>query len=154
MDGLRQYIISVVTAALICGIVSAIVTGGAAKELVRLLCGVFLALTVIQPITRVEVGQLLEAFSDAQEGDAVAAMGENLARETMADIIKAETEAYILDKAAKLNAELRVEVTIGEDSLPISVKLDGSASPYARQQLESILETDLGITKENQLWTG
>ena len=60
----------------------------------------------------------LRYMDDAEDA---AAMGENLARDSMADIIKEETEAYILDKAADLHANLRVEVTVGEDNLPAAV---------------------------------
>ena len=60
---------------------------------------------------------------------------ENLARDSMADIIKEETEAYILDKAADLHANLRVEVAVGEDNLPAAVTISGEASPYARRQI-------------------
>lgn len=81
-------------------------------------------------------------------------MGENLARDSMADIIKEETEAYILDKAADLHANLHVEVTVGEDSLPMAVTLSGEASPYARRQIQAIIANDLGISKENQKWIG
>ena len=72
----------------------------------------------------------------------------------MADIIKAETEAYILDKASQLNVELSVEVTIDEENIPTAVTLSGEVSPYARRQLQEIIESDLGIAKENQRWTG
>ncbi|MFR3325850.1 MAG: hypothetical protein ACLTR8_15535 [Oscillospiraceae bacterium] len=56
-------------------------------------------------------------------------MGENLARDSMADIIKEETEAYILDKAADLHANLRVEVAVGEDNLPAAVTISGGGVP-------------------------
>ena len=83
-----------------------------------------------------------------------AAMGENLARDSMADIIKEETEAYILDKAADLHANLRVEVAVGEDNLPAAVTISGEASPYARRQIQAMIANDLGISKENQKWIG
>ena len=95
-------------------------------------------------------------FSLGYMGDAedAAAMGENLARDSMADIIKEETEAYILDKAADLHANLHVEVIVGEDNLPTAVTLSGEASPYARRQIQAIIANDLGISKENQKWIG
>lgn len=93
----------------------------------------------------------LRYMDDAEDA---AAMGENLARDSMADIIKEETEAYILDKAADLHANLRVEVTIGEDNLPAAVTISGEASPYARRQIQAMIANDLGISKENQKWIG
>ena len=93
----------------------------------------------------------LGSHADAEDA---AAMGENLARDSMADIIKEETEAYILDKAADLHANLRVEVAVGEDNLPAAVTISGEASPYARRQIQAMIANDLGISKENQKWIG
>lgn len=157
MEALRQYVLSVTAAALICGIVSGLARGSAAKEWIRLLCGLLLAFTAIRPLARLEVNAFAELpLPFAQEAETTAALGENMARQAVADSIKAESEAYILDKAAALNADVTVEVTVSEDSTPVpaAVKLSGSASPYARRQLERILQTELGIAKENQLWTG
>lgn len=157
MDGLRQYVIAVTAAALICGIVSGLVQNGAAKEVIRLLCGLFLAFTAIRPMAGLDLNALLEySFSFSGDAESTAAMGENMARQTMADIIKAESEAYILDKAAELNASVTVEITVSEDGTPIPMAavLGGEVSPYAKQQLGRILQADLGIAKENQLWTG
>ena len=81
-------------------------------------------------------------------------MGENLARDSMAEIIKSETEAYILDTARSLQAEVTVEVSVNEENVPDSVTVSGAVSPYVRRQLQRIIESDLGIAKENQKWTG
>ena len=157
MDGLRQYVISVVAAAIICGIITGLIQKGTAKEIVKLVCGFFLAFTVIHPIADFDISSLSD-FGFAYSGDAAeaAALGENIAQESLREIIKAETEAYILDKATALNLELSVEVSISEDDtpVPVAVCLSGEASPYARQQLQGTLQSDLGIAKENQLWTG
>lgn len=157
MEALRQYIISVTTAAMIGGIITGLFQNGTAKEVVKLICGVFLAFTVMRPVAGLDFEELLEVdLLYSQDAEEAAALGENLARESMADIIKAETEAYILDKAAALNADLTAEVTVNNDDppIPVSVRLSGEVSPYARQQLQSMIQEDLGISKENQLWTG
>ena len=101
MEALRQYVISVVAAAMLCGIVVRLFPNGSGKQVGKLICGLFLAYTVLSPISRVDFSKLpdfsLRYMDDAEDA---AAMGENLARDSMADIIKEETEAYILDKAA------------------------------------------------------
>ena len=150
MEALRQYVISVVAAALLCGIVVRLFPNGSGKQVGKLICGLFLAYTVLSPISRVDFSNLPD-FSLRCMDDA---MGENLARDSMADIIKEETEAYILDKAADLHANLRVEVAVGEDNLPAAVTISGEASPYARRQIQAMIANDLGISKENQKWIG
>ena len=156
MEALRQYVISVVAAAMLCGIVVRLFPNGSGKQMGKLICGLFLAYTVLSPISRVDFSKLpdfsLRCMDDAEDA---AAMGENLARDSMADIIKEETEAYILDKAdSDLNAQVRVEVAVGEDNLPAAVTISGEASPYARRQIQAMIANDLGISKENQTWIG
>ena len=144
MEALRQYVISVVAAAMLCGIVVRLFPNGSGKQMGKLICGLFLAYTVLSPISRVDFSKLpdfsLRCMDDAED--------------SMADIIKEETEAYILDKAADLHANLRVEVAVGEDNLPAAVTISGEASPYARRQIQAMIANDLGISKENQKWIG
>lgn len=155
MDSLREYAISLVTAALICGMISGMAANHAAKEIIRFLCGVLLTITVLRPLAGIDLENLLEhSFPVVQDVSSMTAEGKSMAEETMADIIKAETEAYILDKAAEWDAQLHISVSLNEDHLPVAVEIGGEVSPYIRRQLESMLQTDLGITKENQLWTG
>lgn len=157
MEGLRRYVISVTAAALICGVITGIVKKGGAGELIRMLCGLVLAFTILYPISGLNLEALtFDLLPSAWEGESMAAQGEKISRQSMADIIKSETEAYILDKAAALEVSLTAEVSLSEDDIPVpvGVTLSGSLSPYARSQLTNVIEKDLGIPKEKQLWTG
>lgn len=155
MDSLRQYVVSVVCAALIFSLLSGLTSKGHTKDLVRFLCGLFLTITVIQPISRLDINSLIEfSVPYTMEAEEAALTGEIMAGNTVTDIIKAESEAYILDKAKQLHAELEINVTLSDEQIPVSAEINGQISPYAREKMETILETDLGITKENQIWTG
>lgn len=158
MGAVGAYIVSVACAAVLCGILTAILPEkGASASLLRLIIGVFLAFVAIRPLTRVELSDL-PAISDGylKEAEAVSAEGGDLASEAMAAIIKAETEAYILDKAKALDTEIAVEVTLSTDAVPspVAVRVSGAVSPYAKTQLQELLENDLGIAKEDQEWIG
>lgn len=158
MEQLGEYILSVTSAALILGIVSSVIDPkSSAGALIKLIGGLYLTFVVIQPLARFDL-DALTAFTEnfAVDGNAVSAGGQELAREAMADIIKSETEAYILDKAGLYRAELSAEVTLSSDPIPVpvSVEIRGSVSPYAKTQLQSIIETELDIPKENQVWIG
>lgn len=158
MDGLRQYFISVISAAMICAVMSGILgKKGTIGSLIKLICGVFITLTVIKPIANIQIEHFL-TLSDSYQEDAMAAvmMGEKMTEDTLSEIIKTETEAYILSKAKSLNVKVSAEVTLGDGNppMPVSVVIRGDISPYAKGRLMAIIEEDLGITKENQLWTG
>lgn len=158
MEGVRQYVISVVAAAILCGILKSILPGkDAMAGILRLITGIFLAFTVIKPLTRIELGDLpVLSFDYLTEAQIASADGEKIAADAMADIIKQQAEAYILDKAQSLNLQLTVTVTVSDGALPapVGVRLSGTVSPYAKSCLARIIEEDLGIAKENQIWTG
>ena len=150
-----KYVLSLVTAALIGGIVTGFFPDGSFRRLLRLLCGVFLLTVVLAPVSALEMPDLdswlagldMDAWDAVQQGEDYVALRR---REGICERL----EAYILDKAADLHANLRVEVAVGEDNLPAAVTISGEASPYARRQIQAIIANDLGIAKENQKWIG
>lgn len=156
MEGVREYLLTVTCAALLCGILCAMVdekhNGGA---LVKLLCGVFMSLTMILPLSRVSLERIdLDRWEIRQEGESAAEAGLEYARQAKMQIIKSQTEAYILDKASLYELNLTVDVTVSPGDIPVpqAVVLRGRVSPYAKRQMQRMLETELGIPKENQQW--
>lgn len=154
MDSVKQYLLSVICAAIACALVGSLGekkgTGGA---LLKLVTGVFLVFTVISPVRSLKLDSLSFLAEDWQsQAAAAAAMGSQASEESLAAYIKAETEAYILDKAAAMELSLTVEVSLNESYLPESAVLTGEISEFARFRMETILEQDLGIAKENQQW--
>lgn len=126
-------------------------------NLCRMICGLFLAFTVLKPFVQLDLGRL-ETIAQAYSvtADAAAAQGEVLANEAAREIIKQKTEAYILDKAGLYDCHLHVEIAIGEGNPPVpeSVVIHGDASPYARMSLQRLIAEDLNIPKEHQKWIG
>lgn len=156
MDGLRQYIISVTAAGVLCAVIRSVLgEKGTVGALLKLVSGIFLAFVVARPLAKVEIMDASALWEDFSiQADSAAEAGENLAREAMADIIITQTQAYILDKGAELGLELSVQVTLDEDNVPVSVTITGAASPAARTALQNQIQQNLGIAKENQIWTG
>jgi len=72
----------------------------------------------------------------------------------MAQSIIDSTRAYILEKAETFGAELTVEVMLDDSSIPVpsGVRIRGNISPYNREKLGSIIQRDLGIPTEAQIW--
>lgn len=156
MDGLRQYVLSVVATALICGVVPGLLHSGSARELVKLVCGLLLTITVIAPLRGYDIAELDLGDVFSELGSTAVNTGTEMSRSAMADIIKAEAEAYVLDKAAEMDLDVSVEIRLsgGDTPIPEVAVIRGAASPYARERLQDILQTQLGIAKENQQWTG
>lgn len=157
MDDIRQYALSVTAAAVFCGILSSLLTESKTKTLIHLVFGIFLSIAVIRPFTNIDISCISEfpsLFSDIAQPPV--ADGENMAELAVADIIKEETEAYILDKAAELNADIQAEIILSDDDppVPFAAKLYGKTTPYVRRQLQIFLQSELGISKENQQWSG
>ena len=57
MAAFRQYILTVLCGAMICAV--APLFAGEGKKPLRLICGVFLTVTVVAPILRIDLGALL-----------------------------------------------------------------------------------------------
>lgn len=156
MEKLESFGLSVVSAALIVAIITGLFRGkDASAVVVKMIAGLFLAFTVVRPLVALDLSGLdhyLEHFS--QEGSDAAQAGEELARDTYNSYIKAETQAYILDKARDYGATLEVDIKLDDNGVPWGAELTGNVSPYAKAALSGAMETELGILKENQQWIG
>lgn len=156
MEGIKEYLLSIFCAAIICAIVMRLMgEKGTHAVITKLIAGLFLSFTVIYPVAKIDLKDVSDWTSSySSAASQAAAAGEALTKETIAAGIKLRTEAYILDKATALNTSLKVEVTLSEDDIPCpkAVRLSGNVSPYAKAQLQTIITQDLGIAKENQTW--
>ncbi len=152
---MQNYIISILGAAMICGILKKMVQEELLRNLIHMLCGLVLTLVILRPLGSFDFGSL-DMFSESCiiDGKQAAWEGEKMARDALSDSIKEGVEAYISDKAAQVQANIQAEVFLNEENIPVSLELHGNISPYAKAVLADMIETDLGITEENQLWTG
>lgn len=156
MDGLREYVLSVVAAAVLCAILSSIAEkSGSAGKVLHLVCRLFLTFTVISPVAEIPLDgwQDLSAQWEAEAAMAVQA-GEEAYQDSLEAVIRSQVESYILDKARQLGAEISVEVLLDENQIPEEVVISGRISPYLKGELERYLTSQLGIAKERQIWIG
>ncbi len=119
--------------------------------------GLFLAITMLRPLIHIDLGGIwADARLYSKDAERLTLAAQELAREDRTAIIKSKSEAYILDKAASLGAEVTVTVTLSceEPLVPCAVRISGIISPYAKTQLSQIIQNDLAIPKEAQEWTG
>ena len=157
MEALREYLLSVTAAAILCAIVLRLLDGkGSAAALGKMVAGIYMALTVISPLTQIclsDAGDWLPHIAlDTQEA---VQQGVLIGKNALAESISTQVEAYILDRAKQLGVTLTAEVELSEDTIPVPVRvrLQGHIGPYAKGRLQQILQEELGISKENQIWT-
>ena len=153
---MREYILSVIAAALISAIVACLVSGNTiAGKMMRLLCGILMVVTVITPLARISFHSVSDFLSDINfDADTYVSEGERIADNEINAIIKNQSEAYILDKATRMGLEIAVEVELddSDNSIPCQVTITGTISPYAKGVLSEYITDYLGIPKECQQW--
>jgi len=153
MDAGRDYIISIIVCTLCCGIISGMTSGSGQGKLIHFICDVIVAVTVLRPISAIEFPSLSVYLADyrysAQE---YVHMGESFAKAEQERYIKKACEAYICSIAEELGAEISVRVQLDVNLMPAAAEITGRCNGEVRNEMEYILETDLGVTKENQLW--
>lgn len=156
MDNIRQYLLSIVAAAVIAALaVSLVDKKSTHAAIIKLLASVFLSITVISPWTKIQFDDLSSYFDSLElSAGSIAEEGSNMASKETAAIISSRMEAYILDKASSLGFHPEVTVVLTESPpyTPCSVTLRGTASPYAKNRLQQIILNDLGIPEEEQSW--
>ena len=156
MEPIREYLLSVTVAAMFCAVARRLLEKkGTPAAMGKLLTGLFMTFTVLSPLTNFSIGPLRDVTEDfRQQAQQAVQEGEEYANSALRQSITERTQAYILDKAESLGADIQVEVMLSNDLYPVprQVRLSGDVSPYARMQLKKILES-LGISEENQIWT-
>lgn len=147
--------LSVICAALVCGILTDMSAKTSFEKLIRLLCSVFLAVTVVYPLIRYRFPGWNADMSIFQPGDEdVVAQGEKIYFQSIASIIRTETEAYILKEAKSIGADLTVAVELdaGNPPAPESVTIRGNFEASVETTLSQLIADELGIPKEHQTW--
>ncbi len=157
MEWIKEYILCVTSAAILCSIVKLLVgSKGTISAIVKLLTGLFLAVTVVSPWTDLNISDWENAMDDfAADADHVIQSGQSQSMDSIRELIKENTESYIRDKAAYLEMDIIVSVTVSEEEIPvpICVRIQTSASPFAKKVLSQYITDTLGITEDKQIWT-
>lgn len=155
MESLREYVIGVAAAALLSGVVIRLTRNSTSGEIIRMLCGVFMTIALIQPIAGKKTLLWESTLPDiARQAQSVSQEGAAAADDIRREFIKQRVEAYILSRAKTMEADIQANVSLGEDCIPVSVSIVGRLSPIYRSRLTQIIASELGIPKERQEWIG
>ena len=153
MGVIKEYLISVTAASVICGIIAGLIKKDSAiSAVVKLLSGIFLTITILSPIIKLPLTNItLHIDSLSDEAENTVQVGKQIATEEMKAIITTNVQAYILEKAEKLGADIEVEVFL-QDLIPKSVRIIGQTAPYTKLQLSGYITDNLDIPVEEQQW--
>ena len=155
MESIRQYILSVISIALLCSFVQLLFQDDHHAGLVKVITGLMVTLTVISPLCRTGSVRLEQYFATiTSDGSWAVEEGQTAAEHTIADIIKDRTSAYICDKASTFGASIDVDVELTGTSPPTPSRIivKGDASPYVKKQLTEYIHKEFDISEEDQLW--
>lgn len=155
MDSVARYLLHLVCAGILTGLVLAIGgERGSGGKLRKLLCGTFLTLVMIAPLRSLDLSGLTEPLADySAMAQAANNAGMEQAREAMISLISQKSEAYILDKAGKMGAAVQVCVEVDPETFyPVFATVTGSVTPYEKEVISGFLEEDLLIERSAQRW--
>ena len=157
MSAIGNYVLTIIIVAFVCSILSDLIQNPASAAIIHMISGMILAITIFVPISNADLSSYLN-FDISVMDEASAAVNEGIAKsqDVLYASIKQETESYIQEKAAAMGTQISAKVSLSNDDLPVpvSVVMSGAISPAVKQKLQDLIETQLGITKENTQWIG
>ena len=155
MTEIKNLLLALIVLGIIHSVLSSVVLKEK-KSFVSLVCGMITVLLVASCVLRIDFEQIGSDFME--EISSSTRMTELPGVDTqglMAQIIKEQTESYILDKAAELGFEPTAEVTLAQDGeypYPTDVTVKGCYTEAQKSEMVLILEKDLGIIRDRQEW--
>ena len=129
-----------------------------AMRIMQLLCTAALTMAILSPIKEIDFD--IYALETARLREAEAAINESAERiddRLNRAVIEEQCEEYILDKAEELGANVSGVNVQAQWSLegiwvPYSAEIDAPDIGSAKAALESVIENELGIPAERQMW--
>ena len=156
MNAIRSYLLSLTAAALLTSLVMALVPKGGVKRIAGVMCGLYMVLTALSPLTKLDAQDLSRAAAKAAlESEEVRTGVAVQNQELQAAIISQTMGAYILDKAASLGLTLTAEVSVTvtpSGAFADAVTLTGDVPQNEKQLLTWYIEENLAIPEERQTW--
>lgn len=157
MSAVREYLLTLIAAALLTEIVVILLPKGKMQYAGRLLGTLILITTALTPVLRIDSNQIIGYFTDfrPQMNDIQTNAAEQN-YEIMSELIKDSCETYILEKANQIGVDAAVQITIrkeGEYPYPDAVTISASITEQDKMYLEQIIVCDLGIPQDKQEWS-
>lgn len=157
MSRIGQYLLSVIATALVVSVSNVLIDKkGAIGSTLKLITGLVLAMVIISPWADFRIDDLQQLYLNAESDSTYyVQQGQAIVQSEISAYIMIQTEAYILDKASILGLDISADVALKEDA-PYeidSIRIIGSASPYAKKRMTQLICDDLDISEECLIWT-
>ena len=148
----RTWLTAVAAVSLLLSVVQYITPKGTLRDTASFIGGLLLLL-VLQPVRKAalpdDVHMGLAEYE--KQVETYRTKLEEERKKKLGTLIESETEAYILDKAARMGLTVRIKVGTEENSegvpVPVSAELTGTPS----RELSRWIEAELGIPVERQV---
>lgn len=148
----KDYVMSILGCVLVGEIISQIVSDLRYKTLIQLIYGVVLIMVLLNPLSEGNIADSIDFAIEAVSPQEYIDLGQQKARKMQEQCIKEACESYISNKAKDLGVFLTSEIQLDNNLKPRDAQIYAQANSEQQRVLEQILETDLGITKGNQVW--
>lgn len=154
MNGLKEYLVAVCSAAILCAILKQIVgKGKLSGGMIQMLSGLFVAICIIAPWKEFSLRDL-EVYNplDTNAAQSFVEDGKRITRSNLHTIIIQRVEAYILEKADQLQVQVEVSVELSDEGIPSRSIITGELTRSEKEELSAFLVSQIGIQKEMQIW--
>ena len=141
---------------IICGTVCSIAPENPVKSVMGILSSVILMRVILQPLSELDLSAYASSLAKYHEMEQQLSLeGEDMSTRLNRMVIEEEYSAYIRDKAAELSitlGEVKPEMSWNTEGywMPVAVSLEISGGIDRVSELQGILESHLGISREKQ----
>lgn len=151
---LKTWIMGLIGAALFCALATELTPKGGAKSVLKALCGIVMACALLLPLLRQDYSAYaLNLAKYRESARSVTQSAQENANDLNRRVIEEKLEAYIMDKAQTLganvtNAEVSLRWSTDGVWYPVAVTVTGEYSDALADRIEG----ELGIGKREQVW--
>lgn len=153
---MKAYLIRLTAAAILGAVLRKMAPEGGAGRATRLGSGLLVILTALGPLGNMDpAGAAAHLAERGFVGGYTDQSVQQISNELLEELILDSVEAYILDKAQELGAEVTAEVEMVVQNgcpIPWRVRIQGQVPEQTRERLKQLIQDELGIPEERQIW--
>ena len=150
MGEIRQYFLQIVAVCMIAAVSNSIVKNQLMAKVLRLVSGILILLVVIAPLAEVDIS----AFAKSLDKELQVELDEDQFHKEFQLQVQRATREHVERIANEMGFEIRAEVTVSDDEVPvpIAIRLFGSVTTEQMLELSQYIDKQLGIPIAEQTW--